>query len=378
MNNNFIFSNRYRLARHLLFWITWQLLWTIFWTFVWSTFQYNFMRIAIFLPVFILYTYPVSHFAIKKLLMKNRYVFFAAFILLWSLLGWYLNIYFRQQVFNPLQELLSIPTESLSVPDMTNNIREPHSLLCMATTVTSMSAAILMKHWAVTQQRWALAEQEKTSAQLELLKAQLHPHFLFNTLNNIYSFALHHSEKTPQMVLKLSSLLSYVLYDCRADQVQLSKELEVMKNYIGLEKERYGDKLEVSVNIEGSVEDKYTAPLLILPFLENAFKHGISEQLEKCWMSFDIVVKGSTLKCKVVNSKNELVPWRTEGVGINNVKKRLDYLYPGAHELKLADEGAFFVVSLNLQLSGSLKTAPIFTPVLTTQSITHQNPLPAS
>ena len=306
MNNNFIFANRYRLARHLLFWITWQLLWTIFWTFVWSTFQYNFMRIAIFLPVFVLYTYPVSHFAIKKLLLKNQYLFFAAFILLWSLLGWYLNIYYRLYVFNPLQVLLSMPTGSLSVPDMNNNIREPHSLLCMATTVTSMSAAILMKHWTETQQRWALAEREKTTAQLELLKAQLHPHFLFNTLNNIYSFALHHSEKTPQMVLKLSSLLSYVLYDCRADEVLLTKEMEVMKNYIGLEKERYGDKLEVSVNMEGDIEDKYIAPLLILPFLENAFKHGISEQLEKSWMSFDIVVKGSTLKCKVVNSKKRV------------------------------------------------------------------------
>ncbi|HYC27674.1 MAG TPA: sensor histidine kinase, partial [Chitinophagaceae bacterium] len=194
------------------------------------------------------------------------------------------------------------------------------------------------------------AEKEKVAAQLQLLKAQLHPHFLFNTLNNIYSFALESSPKTPQMILKLSSLLSYMLYECRTDEVLLEKEVEIMKNYIDLEKERYGDKIEISVNIEGDIEDKYITPLLILPFLENAFKHGTSEQLERPWMSVDIAVKGHVLNCKVVNSKNDVVPFGENGVGIANVKKRLQLLYAGKYDLKLADEGDFFVVTLLLQL----------------------------
>jgi LytS/YehU family sensor histidine kinase len=130
------------------------------------------------------------------------------------------------------------------------------------------------------------------------------------------------------LILKLSSLLSYILYECKAEQVLLEKEIEVMKDYIDLEKERYGNKIEISVSIEGDIKDKYIAPLLLLPFLENAFKHGTSEQLEKPWLSMDIAVKGNTMKCKIANSKNEFVPDRQNGIGIENVKKRLRFLYP--------------------------------------------------
>jgi two-component system, LytTR family, sensor histidine kinase AlgZ len=123
-----------------------------------------------------------------------------------------------------------------------------------------------------------------------------------------------------------------------------------MKNYIDLEKERYGNKIDISLNIEGDIKDKFIAPLLLLPFLENAFKHGTSEQVEKSWLSFDINVEQFTFRCKIANSKNEIVPVSETGIGIQNVKQRLRFLYPHKHELKLADEGVFFVVSLMLEL----------------------------
>ncbi len=125
------------------------------------------------------------------------------------------------------------------------------------------------------------AEKAKITVELQLLKAQVHPHFLFNTLNNIYSFSLESSPKTPELILKLSSLLRYMLYDCKAEQVLLEKEIQVMKNYIDLEKERYGNKIQISLNIAGDLKGNYISPLLLLPFLENAFKHGTSDQLEK-------------------------------------------------------------------------------------------------
>ena len=103
------------------------------------------------------------------------------------------------------------------------------------------------------------------------------------------------SPKTPGLILKLSSLLSYMLYDCKAEEVRLEKEIEIMKNYIDLEKDRYGNKIEISWSVEGDIKDKFISPLLMLPFLENAFKHGISEQIEKPWLSIDISVKSDTL-----------------------------------------------------------------------------------
>src|SRR6187401_1891531 len=225
--------------------------------------------------------------------------------------------------------------------------------LCMTTSAASPMIIKFFKLWTIKQQDWMRAQQEKITAELQLLKAQVHPHFLFNTLNNIYSFSLENSPKTPGLILKLSSLLSYMLYDCKAEEVLLEKEVEIMKNYIDLEKERYGNKIEISWNIEGDIKDKYIAPLLMLPFLENAFKHGTSEQLEKPWLSVDISVRQNILKCKIANSKNEFVPLSQNGIGVNNVKKRLGFLYPDKHELKMSDEGNFFVVSLLINLKGN-------------------------
>ena len=118
-----------------------------------------------------------------------------------------------------------------------------------------------------------------------------------------------------------------MLYDCKAEEVRLEKEIEIMKNYIDLEKERYGNTVEISWSVEGDIKDKFISPLLMLPFLENAFKHGTSEQIEKPWLSIDISVKSDTLRCKIANSKNEFVPYRENGIGITNVKKRLEFIY---------------------------------------------------
>jgi LytS/YehU family sensor histidine kinase len=136
----------------------------------------------------------------------------------------------------------------------------------MTTTAGITSMIVLFKYWVKKQQEWMQSEKDKVTAELQLLKAQVHPHFLFNTLNNIYSFSLEHSPKTPGLILKLSSLLSYMLYECKGVEVLLEKEIEVMKAYIDLEKERYGNKIEISLNIEGDIKDKYIAPAPVAAF----------------------------------------------------------------------------------------------------------------
>ena len=166
-----------------------------------------------------------------------------------------------------------------------------------------------------------------------------------------------------------------MLYDCKAEEVRLEKEIETMKNYIDLEKERYGNTIEISWNVEGDLKGKFISPLLMLPFLENAFKHGVSDQIDKPWLSIDISVKSDTLRCKIANSKNEFVSFRENGLGIANVKKRLEFIYSGKHNLKLNDEGNFFVVSILVKLAGNVP-ASIETPVIT-QTIRHETPLPA-
>jgi hypothetical protein len=341
--NEFIFSSRYRVLRHVLFWVIDLTIWAIFWTLSHHNIWRNLFHMVIWLPVFVLYGYPFAYWIVPKVLLKGKYLSFLAIILLWGVAGWFINIYYRMFVFIPIQEAMHF--ENVSV-----RAGWPGSYLCMTTATGTVVVIAIFKQWIIKQREWLKSQKEKITAEIQLLKAQVHPHFLFNTLNNIYSFSLEGSPKTPGLILKLSSLLSYMLYDCKADEVLLEKETGIMKDYTDLEKERYGNKIEISWSVEGDIKDKYIAPLLMLPFLENAFKHGTSEQLEKPWLNVDIGVRQNILKCKIANSKNEFVPLSQNGIGVNNAKKRLDFLYPDKHELKMSDEGNFFVVSLLIDL----------------------------
>lgn len=341
--NPFVFGGKYRLLRHLIFWVVHILVFT----FLFRNDEINFwnqnMLSALWVPAFILYSYPVMFWVIPRFLLQEKYILFSIILFLWAIAGYFFNYIFRMNVLFPVSNIIGYKTGNF-------NPWAANSYLSMNVMAGFGSMIILFKYWTKKQRDFLLEQNEKINSELQLLKAQVHPHFLFNTLNNIYSFSLESSPKTPRMILELSSLLSYVLYDCKANEVLLEKEIGIMKDYIELEKERYANRLEVSLNIEGEVKDKYIAPLLLLPFLENAFKHGTSLQLEKPWLSMDIAVKQQMLRCKIANSKSEFSFSRQNGIGIQNVQKRLAYLYPGKHELKINDEGNYFVVSLVLEL----------------------------
>lgn len=338
----FVFSGRYRVLRHLVFWLVHIPVFSFLFKLPGTSYWHMHLMSALWVPVFILYAYPVMYWMIPRFLLKEKYLQFSILLLVWAVMGYFLNYLVRSYMLFPLSTRLGYKTNM--------NPWAATSYLSMNVMMGYGSMIVLFKFWIRKQQEYLLAEKEKSVMELQLLKAQIHPHFLFNTLNNIYSFSLKNSGKTPEMILKLSSLLSYMLYDCKASEVLLEKEIDVMRSYIDLEKERYGNRLEVSVHVDGDLKEKYIAPLLLLPFLENAFKHGTSEQLDKPWLSMDISVRQNRLRCKVVNGKNENESTGSRGIGIDNVRKRLRYLYPDRHELKISDEGEYFVVSLALDL----------------------------
>ncbi|HEY4112372.1 sensor histidine kinase [Puia sp.] len=355
--NEFIFSSKYRVIRHLLFWSLWLLSWASFLTMIWPPFTDHLIRISLWIPVFMVFSYPISNIAIPKLLMRGKYGVFLGAIVCWLAVGWFLTGFFLRYIDAPLLDRMQMPH---------GDDYAWQCFLCVLTTSACFSSLSLGKQWLLKQKEFLHAQQEKVTAELQLLKAQVHPHFLFNTLNNIYSFSLDRSPKTPELILKLSSLLSYMLYDCKAEEVRLEKEVQIMRDYLDLEKERYGDTLEISWMVEGDIRDVFISPLLMLPFLENAFKHGASEQIEKPWMGVDISATNGILKFKIANSKNEYISHSNNGIGINNVKKRLEFLYPGKYELKINDEGDFFAVSLMIKMSGSISafTMPHPPPVI--------------
>lgn len=344
---DFLFAPRYRLLRHVLFWLVHIIVFSfIFRSGIKNSVPELILGSTLWVPAFILYCYPVMYYFLPRFLLNGRYTAFALIMAGWAVSGWFFNYLYRTHILFPVADLRHWDGLSRN-PWATGSYLTMNTMMGMGCTI------VLFKYWTKKQQDWMRSEKEKVDAELQLLKAQVHPHFLFNTLNNIYAYALKQSPRTADLVLKLSSLLSYMLYDCKGNLVSLAKELSVMQDYMDLEQERYGKRIDISTNIEGDIRDKHIVPLLLLPFLENAFKHGTSEQLVKPWLGFDLQVRDMEMKCKIVNSKNPQAVYSEQGIGINNVRKRLELLYPGRHALKISSEDDFFVVSLSLTLDHS-------------------------
>jgi sensor histidine kinase YesM len=214
----------------------------------------------------------------------------------------------------------------------------------------------LCQYWYYEQKASRELMEEKLAAELNYLKAQVHPHFLFNTLNNLYSLTLSKSDQAPPVLLKLSELMSYMLYDSQEQKIALEKEIAHVRNYIDLERIRYGKRLDVSFNVHGSTNKVYIPPLLLIPFVENAFKHGASNRAGDAWITIDLKIKERGLAIKVENSKSALETTRAplnyrNGIGLRNVKRRLDLLYPGKFDLAIEDEAEHYAVDLQLTLT---------------------------
>jgi LytS/YehU family sensor histidine kinase len=225
-------------------------------------------------------------------------------------------------------------------------------------TVVGLALAIkLLKSWYLKQNETAQVAREKINAELQLLKAQVHPHFLFNTLNNIYSFIINDSPVAPLMLRKLSTLLRYIIYECDHPLVPLQMELNMIRDYIDLEKVRYGENFNMSLQVRGNALNKNICPLLLIPFLENSFKHGASQMLTHPWVNLDIVITEVDLFFNLSNSKPGSIAEKTapKGLGLSNVRKRLAILYPDTHSLNITDDVMSFSVTLKVPIVNSEK-----------------------
>jgi hypothetical protein len=213
-------------------------------------------------------------------------------------------------------------------------------------------AVTLLKKWWLKQKEKEQLEKERINAEVQLLKAQIHPAFLFSTLNSITSEARLASSKAPEMLIKLSDLLSYMLYECEAQKVKLGKELGMIREYMELEKLRQGGRLEMTYQVKGDVDDQMIAPLLLLPFIDNSFSYSNNELVEQAWVNLDIVVEKKYLTMKLINGRPAGMTNSTEKEeqALANVRKRLALLYPESHDLKISAEQELLMVYLHITL----------------------------
>ena len=222
--------------------------------------------------------------------------------------------------------------------------------------VVGLTTAIkLIIDWVKAQHRARDLERRNQETELSFLRSQLQPHFFFNTLNNLYYLTLEKSPKAPDTVLKLSELMSYVIYDGKKRLVSLHNEIQHIQHYIDLEKLRYGEKLCVNLNITGTIENKSLPPLLLLPFVENSFKHGIHLKGGKIPIDIDFLIKENALSFSIINrkasEKHNSRFTNTGGIGIHNTKRRLELLFNDKFDFNIDEIRDEYSINLKLPLN---------------------------
>ena len=319
---------------HLLFWV----LYCISNAFLWQTFDKNYNETTYYgltrLPLKIAAVY-FNIFLLRQFFFKKKYVAFFILFLVNLFLAGFIQSYistsgaFNYQAFTQY----SLPICSV---------------------VLFSSIFIVIHQFFVQVKESKQLEIDKIKNELNFLKAQFQPHFLFNTLNNIYSLTFSNSQLAGKSILQLSGLLRYVLYESDGEKVDLQKEINHLREYIELEKIRFASRMELSFNISGNTSDKKIIPILLIPFLENAFKHASNKLNEKIWVTIDLIIKENNLSFTVENSVFQdgktQVQNSYSGIGLENVKRRLSLLYKNYtlnHELRENYYHAYLMVPFN-------------------------------
>jgi len=300
------------------------------------------------LPVYLGATYFTLYFLIPRFLLTRRYKTFAYFFIYTSLATVFLEI-----LILIYTSIIPLAPESPLFRPVNPASVDIFFLLAGIYGAVILAAAIkLVKYYFESQHRARELSREKLEAELKYLKSQIHPHFLFNTLNNLYALTLKKSDQAPDMVMKLSELLDYMIYQSNEDRVPLDDEIHLLRNYLSLEQLRYGDRLRIDLEIKGDTKSKEIAPLLILPFVENSFKHGISKQKEEPWIIITMEVTRDELYLNIENSKPDTDEKSPEhpgkGIGLENVRKRLNLMYPEKYQLSIDDLGTSYRVQLEV------------------------------
>jgi sensor histidine kinase YesM len=293
--------------------------------------------------------YPLLYYLGPVFFRKKKYTEFILLLLLLLALTTLLRFVLFTQVYNAIMQELKLRVNSTSeilYLSIVQNFDGPAFIGFMFISFK------LFKDWQQKQKDNLDLQKENANAELQLLKAQIHPHFLFNTLNNIYSFTLDKSPQAKKMVKMLEDMLHYMIEECEQPLVPLAKELDTLNDYFELERIRYGNSIDMQIEIAGDLAQKRIAPLLMIPFVENSFKHGTSQILREPWIKLFIQVDDDVVHFSLTNSKPaEETPKHRKGIGLHNVKKRLELLYPAAHLLLIESTKNTFTVNMQIPIT---------------------------
>ena len=337
---------------HTAFWFGYLLFNGLAWLAFDSSYMYSSFLGILFLPVKMGIVYINFYWLIPEFLFKKKIILYCLLIVVIMFAGGIMQHFLVSNL-----SLTGIPNHIGSVSNDSLVFILVRFVVPINTIVFFTSMIKLLEQWYKQQINTESLARENVIAELNYLKAQIHPHFLFNTLNNLYSLTLKQSPKAPKMILRLSELLSYVLYESSQGEILLIKEINQINNFIALEKMRYGDRLDLSFNYSGNIDNSTIESMILIPFIENSFKHGIANEMNNVWVKINLKVTGNELNFKIENNKTNktIINSNSKGIGLINVKRRLELLYPLSHYLIIDDLEDRFIVDLKLQLIKPVK-----------------------
>jgi len=333
---------------HVSFWVFVLVFYSLVFSHKASGYLSTLVFVSLLMPMTVGSTYLLNYFLIPRYLMKGRYGFFALYLFYILLGALFLEMWVVVVTFILVAELdiKAMNPGAINIP----------FLITALWMVVFLGGAIKMvSHWRRSRDNAQRLMSEKIEAELRFLKTQLSPHFLFNTLNNLYYLASERSEKAPRAILALSGLLDYVLNETRSTFVPIEKELNVVRNYISLEHLRYEDRIKIDFEVKGNHALAVIAPTLLLTLVENAFKHGASKTSGQQWIRIMVTCNAEDVVIQVSNSSEGSDDLNKVGIGLTNFRNQLNLLYPHNHELKIERGPASYSVDLRLWGGGVTK-----------------------
>jgi sensor histidine kinase YesM len=287
--------------------------------------------------------YVTNYLLIPQLLYKKRYVLFVLTFVVFVFASSAFKMYLEGQIAGA-PRMFSLFSGNFKERVYDNVI--PHFLL-----VSTGAAFKLLLDYAKAQRRLGEMAREKAEAELNFLKSQINPHFLFNSLNSVYFLIDKNNEQARQALHKFSDMLRYQLYECNDDKISIEKEISFLKDYVDLQKLRKDENYSVEFNASPDVKGFSIEPLLLMSFVENAFKHISHNSHKKNFVKMDLSRSNGLFQFSVENSKEQHPSEQTHsGIGLNNVKRRLELLYPGKHQLNIGQTDETFTVDLKIKI----------------------------
>jgi LytS/YehU family sensor histidine kinase len=336
---DYVFA-RQRWAVHVLFWVLVLALYVVFFGRKNSNYLQTLFFVGLLMPVTIGTTYFLNYFLVPRFLLKERYAFFLLYFV-YTLIG---SIFLEMTV----AMMTFLIMAEINIRNMSPASIDIFFLFTSLLMVVFLGVAVkLLLHWRQTKEDYQKLMRDKVEAELKFLKAQINPHFLFNTLNNLYYLATEKSERAPQAILQLSEMLDYAMHTGKNEMVPIEAELKQVENYIGLELLRYEDRVQVHTEVTGNLKDSKIGPMILITLIENAFKHGVMKVAGKSWIKLTVDSNTERTSISIRNSWKNGVSGN--GIGLHNLRGQLDLLYDKNYELLIGvDNPGEFSVNLSI------------------------------